>query len=178
MFGGRTSLKGEVLVLAKGVYRKLSESIGQKPEEFHYDYFEIREGRLYSEDMNMPLMTKYGILKSAGETMTMLGKNRLRKLGFDVTRCKVTARQAVMLNKAEEEMSSRSDVAKADDIELQEIMENVARSTGNLIVQLEGESSEDLPMYELLGLDKQLRSIRGSLTVEVAKKVQLEEKII
>ena len=32
-------------------------------------------------------------------------------------------------------------------------------------------------MQELLGLDKQLRSIRGSLKVEVAKKVQLEECI-
>ena len=33
------------------------------------------------------------------------------------------------------------------------------------------------PLRELLGLDKQLRSIRGSLKVEVAKKVQLEEHI-
>ena len=32
-------------------------------------------------------------------------------------------------------------------------------------------------MRELLGLDKQLRSIRGFLKVEVAKKVQLEEHI-
>ena len=32
-------------------------------------------------------------------------------------------------------------------------------------------------MQELLGLDKQLRSTRGSLKVEVAKKVELEEHI-
>ena len=32
-------------------------------------------------------------------------------------------------------------------------------------------------MHELLGLDKQLRSIRDSLKVEVAKKVELEERI-
>ena len=32
-------------------------------------------------------------------------------------------------------------------------------------------------MRELLGLDKQLRSIRGLLKVEVVKKVQLEERI-
>ena len=44
-------------------------------------------------------------------------------------------------------------------------------------MQLEEESSEDLPMHELLGQDKQLRSIRGSLRVEVAKKVHLEERI-
>ena len=34
-----------------------------------------------------------------------------------------------------------------------------------------------LPMLELLGLDKQLRSIRGLLKVEVAKKVQLDKSI-
>ena len=44
-------------------------------------------------------------------------------------------------------------------------------------MQLEDESSEDLPMHELLGLDKQLRSIRGSLKVEVAERVKLEERI-
>ena len=47
----------------------------------------------------------------------------------------------------------------------------------NLIAQLKGESSEDLPMRKLLDLDKELRSIWGSLKVEVARKVQLEERI-
>ena len=59
-------------------------------------------------------------------------------------------------------MPPMSDVAKADDIELQEITENVARGTENVIEQFERECSEDFPMHELLGLDKQLRSIRGS----------------
>ena len=74
-------------------------------------------------------------------------------------------------------MPHASDVSKADDIELQEITENAARSTENLIEQLKGESSEDLPMHKLLGLDKQLSNIRGSLKVEVAKKFQLERCI-
>ena len=47
------------------------------------------------------------------------------------------------------------------------------KSTEDLIPQ----GQEMLPMRELLGLDKQLRSIRGSLKVEMAKKVQLEESI-
>ena len=80
-----------------------------------------------------------------------------------------------MLNRVEEELPSVSDVAKADDIELQEITENTMKSTEDLITQFEGQ--EMLPMRELLGLDKQLRSIRGLLKVEVAKKVQLEESI-
>ena len=68
-----------------------------------------------------------------------------------------------MLNKVEEELCSTSDVAKADDIELQEIMENVVRSMENPIEQLKGEFSEELPMHELLSLHKQLGSIRGGL---------------
>ena len=90
---------------------------------------------------------------------------------------KLTPQQSVILNKAKEELPPKSDVAKADDIKLQEITRNAARSMENLVAQLEGECSEDLPMHELLGIDKQLRSIRGSLRVEIAKKVQLEEKI-
>ena len=35
----------------------------------------------------------------------------------------------------------------------------------------------EYPLREILGLDTQLRSIRGLLKVEVAKKVQLEEHI-
>ena len=125
----------------------------------------------------MPLTTQDGQLMSANEIASTLGKNTLHKLDFDITRGKVTARHVVMLKKAKEGMSSTSDIANADDIKLQEITENASRSMENLIVQLEGESSEDLPMQELLGLDKQLRSIRGSLKVEMAKKVQLEERI-
>ena len=79
-------------------------------------------------------------------------------------------RQVVMLNRVEEELPSSSDVANSDDdIELQEI----AKSMEDLIAQ----EQETLPMRELLGLDKQLRSIRGLLKVEVAKNVQLEESI-
>ena len=63
------------------------------------------------------------------------------------------------------------DLAKADDLELQ------ARSTDNLIEQLEGTSSETLPRRELHGLDEQLRSIRGSLKSEVVKKVDLQQYI-
>ena len=106
--------------------------------------------------------------------MDILGKNRLRRLGFNIPVGKVTARKAVMLNKAAEELPSESDITKADDIQLQEIV----KSMEDLISQLT--QTDDLfeyPLRELLGLDIQLRSIRGSLKVEVAKKVQLEEHI-
>ena len=69
------------------------------------------------------------------------------------------AQQAIMLNGVEEELPSSPDISKVDHIELHEITENAARSTENLISQLKRESSEDLLMQKLLGLDKQLRSI-------------------
>ena len=52
----------------------------------------------------------------------------------------------------------------------------------DLILQMRHDQSQtdDLfehPLRELLGLDSQLRSIRGSLKAEVVKKVQLEEHI-
>ena len=83
-----------------------------------------------------------------------------------------------MLNKAAEELPSESNITGADDIELQEIAEKAS----GIISQMKGvqTDTEDLfenPLCELLGLDKQLRSIRGSLKVEVVKKVQLEEHI-
>ena len=75
------------------------------------------------------------------------------------------------------ELPSSSEIAKVDDIELEEIV----KSTEDLIYQINKQTqTDDLlenPLHELLGLDKQLRSIRGSLKVEVAKKVQLEEHI-
>ena len=66
--------------------------------------------------------------------------------------------------------------------ELQEIMENISKSMEDLISQMKHNQSQtddlfEYPLCKLLGLDKQLRSIRGSLKVEVAKKIQLEESI-
>ena len=108
----------------------------------------------------------------------ILGKNRLRRLGFNIPVGKLTARQAVMLNKAAEELPFESDITKADNIELQEIVEKAS----GIISQIKDvrKDTEDLfkhPLRKLLGLDKQLRSIRGSLKVEVAEKVELEEHI-
>ena len=63
------------------------------------------------------------MLRSVGMLADILGKGGLRNLGFDIPRRKVTAQQAVMLNKATEELPSQSDITRVDDIELQEIAE-------------------------------------------------------
>ena len=50
--------------------------------------------------------------------------------------------QAVMLNRVGEELASAFDVAKADNIEFQEITENAARSMDDLITQLDEPPSD------------------------------------
>ena len=90
----------------------------------------------------------------------------------------ITARQAVMLNKAAEEIPSESDITKADDIELQEIVKKALGIISQIKdVQTDTEDLFEHPLCESLGLIKQLRSIRGSLKVEVAKKVKLDGHI-
>ena len=149
--------------------------MNQTPEVFHFDNFELINGELYHKGRNKSLTIRRGELRSVGEIAKILGKEGLCDLGFDIPMGKVTTRQAVILNRVEEELPSASDVAKADDIELQEITESTTKSIEDLIAHFEGH--ETLPMHELLGLDKQLRSIRGLLKVDVAKKVQLEGNI-
>ena len=102
------------------------------PEEFHYDNFELRDGRLYYKGKREPLTTKKGKLRMVTEIAKILGICSIRDLGFDIPAGKITAKEFVMLNKAEEELPSTSDIAKADEIELQEIM----KSTENLISQM------------------------------------------
>ena len=84
------------------------------------------------------------------------------------------------MKRAKEKLPSVSDITKADDIELIELSRESSRVSENLILDMKDtqtQTDDSLPMRKLLGLDKQLRSIRGSLKVEVAKKVQLEEHI-
>ena len=77
-----------------------------------------------------------------------------------------------MLNKAAEELPSNSDITEADDTELQEIVEKALGIISQIKdVQTDTDDLFEHPLRELLGLDKQLRSIRGSLKVGVAKRL-------
>ena len=75
------------------------------------------------------------------------------------------------------QLPSIYEIAGADEIKL----EAIAKSIEDLIFQIISQSQTDElfehSLQELLGLDKQLRTIRGSLKVEVAKKLELEEGI-
>ena len=155
----------------RDLYKKLSENAGETPELFHYDYFKLECGELYYIGNRKPLTTE-GKLKSVGMLSDILGKNRHRRLGFNIPVGKLTAQHAIMLNKAVEEVPSESDITRADDIEFQEIVEKASGIFSQIKdVQTDAEDLFKHPLRELLGLDKQLRSIRGSLKVEVAKRL-------
>ena len=99
-FGRRESQRTKLMKdYVKDLYKKLSENIGETPELFHYDYFKLEGGELYYIGNRKSLTTEWK-LKSVGMIADILGKNRLRRLGFNIPVGKVTAPQAVMLNKA------------------------------------------------------------------------------
>ena len=123
-------------------------------------------------------MNSNGELKTIGVIADTLGIRGLREMGYNITKTNLKPRFVLDLLEKQAELPSSSKKAKADDIELEEIEEKGS----DIISQIKDvqTGTDDLlenPLRELLGLDKQLRSIRGSLKVEVAKKVHLEEHI-
>ena len=124
--GARQSQRNRLLInWVEGLYERLSQKLPRTSEVFHYDLFELKDGKLYFRDKSNPLTTKIGGLKSAKETMKILGKEGLRDLEFNISKGKVTSQQAEMLNKVEEEIPSVSDVDKAGDRQIQRIYLNI-----------------------------------------------------
>ena len=80
-------------------------------------------------------------------------------MGYNITKTNLKPRFVLDLLEKQVELPSSSEIAKADTIGLEEI----AKSTEDLIFQINNQSQTDElfehPLHELLGLDKQLRSI-------------------
>ena len=150
------------------MYKELSKHYKRTSDAIHHYYFKRKGDQLFFKGKDKPLINEDGKLKTFGRLKSILCKNRLHSLGFDVPIGELTAQQAVILNKAEEEeLPSQSNVTKADDIELQEIMED-------LIAQFRDHTqtqTDDLfkhPLRRLLGFDEELRSIWGLLKMQTA----------
>ena len=80
---GGTSLRTKVLrEHVEGLYQKLFKSMGQTPDAFRFDNFEIRDGKLYCRDKSAPLMNKRGELRSVGVIGETLCKEGLHDKGF------------------------------------------------------------------------------------------------
>ena len=180
-FGGtETRLRNRFLkTQVKDLYEELSHRLQQNPEIMHTDLFEISDGELYYRDNSKPL-TINGRLTPIGSMADILGKKGLRNLGFDIAKSRFLARQATMLNKIEKELPSISKITKASDAELENLTDMVTTNVEEMIHMERDIQTGDLfeyPLREVLGLDKELKNIRGSLASEVAKKFQLEQHI-
>ena len=124
-------------------------------------------------------MNRNGELKTIGVIVDTLGIRGLLEMGYNITKTNLKPRFVLDLLEKQADLPSSSEIAKADDIELEEIAEKASDIISQIKdVQTDTDDLFEHPLRELLGLDKQLRNIRGSLKVEIAKKVQLEEHIV
>ena len=171
--------RGEILhkeYLVGEIYELIGNKTHQRLEP-NLRLFEIdKDGRLYYK--GKPLMKRNGELKTIGVIADTLGIRGLREMVYNIAKTNLKPRFVLDLLEKQAELPSSSEIAKADDIELEEIAEKASDIISQIKdVQTNTDDLFEHPLRELLGLDKQLRSIRGSLKVEVVKKVQLEEHI-
>ena len=129
-------------------------------------------------------------LKSLTE-MSKLGVNRLRTMGFtNITyediqpyqqRFQNARDEARILNEKLNERSKTLESSSTTDVEAIELMEMTSKDIDGLEQETSfiepSERDKLLPLRELEGLDKQLRTIRGSLKVAIAKRIDLEGRI-
>ena len=91
-------------------------------------------------------------------------------MGYNISKTNLKPRFVSDLLEKQAELPSIHEIAGTDEI----VLEEIEKSTEDLIFQINNQSQKDElfehPLRKLLGLDKQLRTIRGSLKVEVAKK--------
>ena len=178
-FGGTSCTSCTSVLHKEYLVGEIYELIGNKMHERlepNLSLFELgKDGRLYYK--GKPLMNRNGELKTVGVIADTLGIRGLREMGYNITKTNLKPRHVLDLLEKQTKLPSSSDIAKVDVIELEEIV----KSMEDLISQINNQSQKDdlfeHPLRELLGLDKQLRSIRGSLKVEVAKKFELEGHI-
>ena len=123
-----------------GLYDKLSKESkyvkGKEPDAMYTDLFDFKEGKLYYIDRyknkELQLTTK-GRLKTIGQLDSLIGKNRLKDMGFDISNNEVTSEQAAELNEINNEVPSTSDIDNANYIELQNIADRLNKSIENVI---------------------------------------------
>ena len=129
-------------------------------------------------------------LKSITE-ISKLGVNRLRTMGFtNITYEDIQPYQPKFQNardearKLNEKLNERSKTLESSsttDVEAIELMEMTSKDIDGLEQETSfiepTERDKLLPLRELQGLDKQIRTIKGSLKVAIAKRVELEDRI-
>ena len=148
----------------------------QRPEPNLSLFILGEDGRLYYK--GKLLMNKNGELKMIGVTEDTLGIRGLREMGYNMAKTNLKPRFVLDLIEKQAKLPSSSEIAGADEMELEEIAEKASDIISQIKdIQTDTDELFEHPLCDLLGLDKQLRSILGSLKLEVAKKIQLEEHV-
>ena len=124
-----------------------------------------------------------------------LGVTKLRLIGFrnltdeDInpyrTKYKVAREDVIKLNENLDERSKAVESSSTTDAEAIEMIEVTSKDIDITVKGVEQDTSfiepserdKLLPLRELEGLDKQLRTIKGSLKVAIAKRIDLEGRI-
>ena len=123
--------------------------------------------------------------------ISKLGVNKLRLMGFtNITyediqpyqpRYMKAREEARKLNENLDERSKTLESPSTTDVEAIELMEMTSKDIDGLEQETSfiepSERDKLLPLRELQGLDKQIRTIKGSLKVAIAKRVELEDRI-
>ena len=187
LFGGESQTTQDLKDRVKGLYEKLDEVLEQNPKNYRDNLFEIKRKDLYFKGLDRPLTTR-GRLKTILTIGDSLGKGRLIEMGFDIPE-HLGVREFMKLRQVqrelEEKLPSTSAIDRANDNETQELTRKAIDVNEDLIREISsdrgtqtGEDDPNMPtMRELVGLDKELRSIRGSLKVESSKKVEIKQKL-
>ena len=129
-------------------------------------------------------------MKSLTE-ISRLGITKLRLMGFtsitdeDVNpyrnKYKKARDNVMQLNENLDERSKAIESSSTTDAEAIELMEMTSKDIDGLEQETSfiepSEKDKLLPLRELQGLDKQIRTIKGSLKVSIAKRVELEDRI-
>ena len=96
-------------------------------DDFHFDKFELKDDQLYyKENDGKHLMTKKGKLRTVKELVKILRLKGLRDLGYNVPEGQ-SALDFIKMKRANEKLSSVSDITKADDIKLIELSRESSR---------------------------------------------------
>ena len=164
----------------------------------NYDSFDL------DDNVNLTILHKNEVINlgninagllSPSSMIQELGVHRLKSMGFtnitdeDVRPYSSKYKDArEMVRKLNENLNERSKTIESSsttDSEAIELMEMTSRDIDTTIRGVEqkmsfiepGERDKLLPLRELQGLDKELRTIRGSLKVAIAKHVDLKSRI-
>ena len=134
------------------------------------------------------LKTPWEICRIGVKKLNLIGFLNIMDEDINSYKQKYKSRQEEMLKKLDENLDGRSKAIESSsttDAEAIEMIEVTSKDRGTSVKDVEQDTSfiepserdKLLPLRELEGLDEQLRTIKGSLKVAIAKCVDLEARI-